>query len=66
MRDFVRARPLVGSAMAALIVFAGFAGICLAAGENAADSVIVGAFLGVGTGSALALRYLIGRRQLRR
>lgn len=66
MRAFVRARPLVGSALVGLLVFLGFAGVCLAAGENAADSVILGAYLGLGTGGALALRYLMSRGRAHR
>jgi hypothetical protein len=66
MRNFVRARPLLGSSLAGFVVFAGFAVICLAAGENAADSLIVGAFLGIAAGGGLALRYLMSRGQARR
>jgi hypothetical protein len=56
----------MGSALVGLLGFAGFAVICLAAGEDAVLSVVVGLFLGLGIWSALALTHLVSRGHARR
>ena len=64
-RRFMTARPLLGSALAGLFAFAVFVAICVIAGEKASASVAGGVFVGIAVGGALALRYLMTRRQVR-
>jgi hypothetical protein len=65
MRDLMAKRPLLGSVLAGLVALGVFAGISLAAGERATESLIGGLFVGVAVGGALALAHLFSRRQLR-
>jgi hypothetical protein len=64
-RRFMTARPLLGSALAGLAAFGVFVAICLAAGEDVAQSVSAGVFLGIAVGGALALANVLSRRRVR-
>lgn len=65
MRDMMRTRPLVGSALAGLAALLVFAAISLAAGEGAASSIAGGAFIGIVVGGSLALAHVLSRRHSR-